>query len=1020
MSGSQDTQHDIVNLYNKFTFCPDATDITFDKTDYDYGEQMQFTTKIENTCQININTPIYLRLFDVPSIATIGVPHQIEDNQISNSLAVSQEITKDSTWTLPDFGWMNSVYESIGDREIKAIVYYKVGTKEVETSVYSDKIPGLCIDQIPILSINSENFILSSPSSSSTNTSDVVSWKKVEYIVDNTSVLDIYSEKEHYENYTKTILTLENADYSPHIYTLTMPLAGKGDAVYIPTIGTITANLSGLSENIDNFITYRQINETNDYVSIYKFSRNGTVKDITIFEYDGVPVVQLNVSWDYSLDSGELKDTLIYFQRFHGENKPFSQISNEFSSRVALNDTLADIEIDSPPEIKVNQTMELNLSVFNNGVSSELDNFNITVSKVTGFAPYTIETIYTNSTDLNLAPQIYNNFTYLIAIPADASSGIWDISVSTDKDMKSKTTVIVEDAFNIKIDAPTTADQYSLITVTATVNNTWDSTVHDVTAELNHYHNFNTTEPLLKSLGDFAPYESKTVSWVLNTTSYGNLNLDVLVTSIDGGSDLNGTSVTVLSQPSFNILYDAKSIKNDESFILNVTVENTGGLPANSVSLNLTPPEDVTIDSNIINLGDIPGMTNATTSFAITSNATDDFALLLNTSSVQISMEYPITIDVLVPEIELTLLSSSEILLGESAEITGILNNTGELNLSGIPLQFNSDNVPFTGNAIEYLDINISEVKSFVWTVTPESADVYQIGANVTYEGLLAEKINPLTVTSIRLSVTTEKSTYNVSELVTFTASIMNENPEVSYANLQLNATIIGPITDEIGKEIGGVDPSTTELTYFTWTPPLAGVYTIVTILNNSEGTTLDENLTSIVVTDEEILVINPSANPAIILNDNGRARSLNTNISRLNVTIIGDVESVTIDLLPIGGSATASMTNIPGTNNYTITTNAVAGINLTNYLVVNATGTSGNFNNSQNIPLTVLLRGDFVRDNKVDLKELLFMRRYLVGLEPSIDTLVADIQPAEGDGKVDLKDLLYLRRHLVGLEQLI
>ena len=61
-----------------------------------------------------------------------------------------------------------------------------------------------------------------------------------------------------------------------------------------------------------------------------------------------------------------------------------------------------------------------------------------------------------------------------------------------------------------------------------------------------------------------------------------------------------------------------------------------------------------------------------------------------------------------------------------------------------------------------------------------------------------------------------------------------------------------------------------------------------------------------------------------------------------------------------------------------------------------------------------------FVRDNKIDLKDLLYMRRYIAGLEPSINILVADIQPAEGDGKVDLKDLLYLRRYLAGLEPFI
>jgi hypothetical protein len=173
-------------------------------------------------------------------------------------------------------------------------------------------------------------------------------------------------------------------------------------------------------------------------------------------------------------------------------------------------------------------------------------------------------------------------------------------------------------------------------------------------------------------------------------------------------------------------------------------------------------------------------------------------------------------------------------------------------------------------------------------------------------------------------------------------------------------------------------------------------------------------------VNNTPVQVTNPSANPATILNDNGMARPPGTNITRLNVTVTGNVSSVTINLSPIGGSAVAPMIRIPGTDNYTITTNATAGINQINNLVVNASDASGDFNNSVSIPLKVLLRGDLNADGKIDLKDLLFLRRYLAGLEPSINPLVGDIYPDVGDGNVDLKDLLYLRRYLAGLDPMI
>jgi parallel beta-helix repeat protein len=209
---------------------------------------------------------------------------------------------------------------------------------------------------------------------------------------------------------------------------------------------------------------------------------------------------------------------------------------------------------------------------------------------------------------------------------------------------------------------------------------------------------------------------------------------------------------------------------------------------------------------------------------------------------------------------------------------------------------------------------------------------------------------------------------------------------------------------------------------YSNFTNLATGAYNYKAYDQNLAGNVNQTETRTLTVTSEftPIKVTNPDANPAIILNDNGRPRPPGTNITRLNVTVTGNVASVIINLSSLGGLAKSPMTRISGTDIYSINTNATAGINLTNYLVVNVTDTRGNFNNSAGIPVSVLLRGDIVRDNKIDLKDLLYMRRHLAGLEPSINTFVADIQQAQGDGSVDLKDLLYLRRYLAGLEPLI
>ncbi|MFZ2071785.1 MAG: disaggregatase related repeat-containing protein [Halobacteriota archaeon] len=163
-------------------------------------------------------------------------------------------------------------------------------------------------------------------------------------------------------------------------------------------------------------------------------------------------------------------------------------------------------------------------------------------------------------------------------------------------------------------------------------------------------------------------------------------------------------------------------------------------------------------------------------------------------------------------------------------------------------------------------------------------------------------------------------------------------------------------------------------------------------------------------------LVTNPTATPAAILMDNGRPRIPGTNISQLNVTVTDNtgVDAVTIDLSPIGGSPAAPMTNIPGTDIWTITTNATAGINLTPNLAVTATDTSGNSDSSVSISLTVLRRGDVDRDNDVDIMDSLEIAKYTVGNAPDPGMFIADVDPATGDGIVDVMDALYIAKYTV------
>ena len=175
----------------------------------------------------------------------------------------------------------------------------------------------------------------------------------------------------------------------------------------------------------------------------------------------------------------------------------------------------------------------------------------------------------------------------------------------------------------------------------------------------------------------------------------------------------------------------------------------------------------------------------------------------------------------------------------------------------------------------------------------------------------------------------------------------------------------------------------------------------------------------------ESPLVTNASTSRDTILNDNGRPRVPGTNVTVLNVTVTDSdsgVANVTIDLSPIGGSQVQPMGQITGTDIWSITTNAVSGINRTHQLTINATDHAGNCNDSVSVELTVLRRGDVYRDNIIDMNDVMRISGCITGIDldppnPLVGDVVGALGDPEGDGIVDLMDALYIARYGAGLE---
>ncbi|MGP8321727.1 MAG: fibronectin type III domain-containing protein, partial [Methanosarcinaceae archaeon] len=178
-------------------------------------------------------------------------------------------------------------------------------------------------------------------------------------------------------------------------------------------------------------------------------------------------------------------------------------------------------------------------------------------------------------------------------------------------------------------------------------------------------------------------------------------------------------------------------------------------------------------------------------------------------------------------------------------------------------------------------------------------------------------------------------------------------------------------------------------------------------------------NGTFIIIDNEPPVITSTITTSDVILNDNGRSRAPGTNVTVLNITAIdggSGVVNVTIDLTPIGGSGYQVMERIGSTDAWILGINATDGINLTHELVITATDGANNTNTST-IELTVLLRGDVVRNGNLNSADVLYIAKYLVGKESMPSLIVGDVSPAEGDGKITSADALYLAKYLVGKE---
>ena len=160
---------------------------------------------------------------------------------------------------------------------------------------------------------------------------------------------------------------------------------------------------------------------------------------------------------------------------------------------------------------------------------------------------------------------------------------------------------------------------------------------------------------------------------------------------------------------------------------------------------------------------------------------------------------------------------------------------------------------------------------------------------------------------------------------------------------------------------------------------------------------------------DNSPVMTDPGANPPIIPDDTDNDPRWGET-SQLNITVTDDdgIESVTIDLSPIGGSPAQPMTPT-GNNIWSVATSAPAGTPPETYdLQVTATDTEGK-SSSSSIRLRIIMNGDVNANDAVNIGDALLLANYAPYSGTIISETVADVT---GDGVVNIADALLLANY--------
>jgi len=290
-------------------------------------------------------------------------------------------------------------------------------------------------------------------------------------------------------------------------------------------------------------------------------------------------------------------------------------------------------------EFKPGRTSPVTVSINNTGNKNATINIVIgmqTAEPVPGVTPTAI--LVGNETSIEITAHSIKEVPIDASIPDYFSPGVYELVLAPYNDtgimyMKNYT-VNVTPNYDINVSKPENVTLGTPFNFIVSIKNNDTTQIYDITAKLNLHYHFNTTESLTKSVPQLNPDETHVFNWSLTPTNYGELWLDVEIYS-DSGCVIRTVNINSLSTPKLWITPTVpEKVKKGEDFLLNVTVFNSGDVPSDNVTLNITTPPNVTANRTSVELGIIGAHENKTCTFKISQNEDRNFTIFLSASSL--------------------------------------------------------------------------------------------------------------------------------------------------------------------------------------------------------------------------------------------------------------------------------------------------------------------------------------------------------------------------------------------------